>query len=132
MNKVLEKSFSKSTWMYFWQILWMCLFNWNIVYFPREILATSNRRKSSDYYLHVTLNYEYFPFTLSLPFFPLPYNCIGDVMVSVLASNAIDHGFEPWLGQTKDYKMGICCFSANHAALRRKNKDWLAQNQDNH
>jgi len=26
---------------------------------------------------------------------------------------------------------GICCFSINHAALRRKSKDWLAQNQDN-
>jgi hypothetical protein len=25
----------------------------------------------------------------------------------------------------------ICCFFAKHAALRRKSKDWLAQNQDN-
>ena len=33
--------------------------------------------------------------------------------------------------QTKDYKMGICCFSAKHAALRRKSKDWLARNQNN-
>jgi hypothetical protein len=32
---------------------------------------------------------------------------------------------------SKDYKIGICCFSAKHAALRRKNKDWLAWNQDN-
>jgi len=37
----------------------------------------------------------------------------------------------PWSGQTKDYKIGICCFSAKHEALRRKSKDWLAQNQDN-
>jgi hypothetical protein len=29
--------------------------------------------------------------------------------------------------QTKDYKIGICCFSAKHAALRRKNKDGLAR-----
>jgi len=35
------------------------------------------------------------------------------------------------LGQTKDYKIGICCFSAQHAVLRRKNKDRLSQNQDN-
>ena len=31
-------------------------------------------------------------------------------------------------------KMGfycICCFSAKHAALKRKNRDGLAQNQDN-
>jgi hypothetical protein len=31
----------------------------------------------------------------------------------------------------KDYKIGICCFSAEHAALRRKSKDWLDRNQDN-
>jgi len=35
------------------------------------------------------------------------------------------------LGKTKDYKIGICCFSAKHAALRRNSKDWLARNQDN-
>ena len=32
-------------------------------------------------------------------------NRIGDVMVSVLASSAVDHGFEPRSGQTKDYKV---------------------------
>ena len=52
-------------------------------------------------------------------------------MVSVLASSAVDRGFEPWSGQTKDYTIGVCCFSAKHAALRRKIKDWLARNQDN-
>jgi hypothetical protein len=35
------------------------------------------------------------------------------------------------LCQTKDFEIGICCFSAKYAALRRKNKDWLGQNQDN-
>ena len=50
---------------------------------------------------------------------------------SLLASSAVDPGFEPRSGQTKDYKIGICCFSAKHAALRRKSKDWLARNQDN-
>ena len=52
-------------------------------------------------------------------------------MVSVLASSAVDRGFEPRSGQSKDYKIGNCCFSAKHAALRRKNKDWLTRNQDN-
>ena len=52
-------------------------------------------------------------------------------MVSVLALSVVDHGFEPRSGQIKDYKIGICCFSAKHAALRRKSKDWLAPNQDN-
>ena len=48
-----------------------------------------------------------------------------------LALSAVDHGFETWSGQTKDYKIGICCFSAKHATLRRKSKDWLARNQNN-
>ena len=47
-------------------------------------------------------------------------------MVSVLASNVVDRGFKPRSGQTKDYKIGICCFPAKHAALRRKSEDWLA------
>ena len=51
-------------------------------------------------------------------------------MVNMLASSAVDCVFEPWLGQTKDYKIGICCFSAKHAALRRKSKDWFAWNQN--
>ena len=58
-------------------------------------------------------------------------NRIGGVMVSVLASSAVDRGFEHRSGQTKDYKIGICCFSAKHAALRKKSKDWLARNQNN-
>ena len=52
-------------------------------------------------------------------------------MISVLASSAVDRGFEPRSGQTKDYKIGIGCFSAKHAALRRKSKDWLAWNRNN-
>ena len=58
-------------------------------------------------------------------------NCIGGIMVSMLASSVVDHGFEPRSGHTKDYKIGICCFSTKHAALRRKSKDWLARNQNN-
>ena len=52
-------------------------------------------------------------------------------MVSVLASCAVDRGFEFRSGQTKDYKIGICCFSAKHAALTRKSKEGLARNHDN-
>ena len=55
---------------------------------------------------------------------------ISGVMVSLLTSSAVDRGFEPRTGQTNDYKIGICCFSAKHAALKRKCKDWLARNQD--
>ena len=52
-------------------------------------------------------------------------------MVSVLASSALDRGFEPRLGQAKDYNIGICWFSAKHASLRRKSKDWSARNKNN-
>ena len=52
-------------------------------------------------------------------------------MGCVLASSVVDRGFEPRSDQTKDYKIGFCCFSVKHAALRRKSKDWLARNQNN-
>jgi hypothetical protein len=42
-----------------------------------------------------------------------------------------NHGFEPRSGQTKDYKISMCCFSGKHTVLKRKSKDWLARNQDN-
>ena len=45
-------------------------------------------------------------------------------MVRMLASSSVDRGFESRSGQTKDYNIGICCFSAKHAVLRRKSKDW--------
>ena len=45
------------------------------------------------------------------------------IMVSVLTSSTLDCGFET--------NIGICGFSAKHAALRRKSKDWLARNQNN-
>ena len=48
----------------------------------------------------------------------------------MLASSAVDHGFESGSGQTKHYKIGICCFFTKQAALRTKSKDWLAQNQE--
>ena len=40
-------------------------------------------------------------------------------------------GSSPRSGQTKDYKIGICCFSAKHTVSRRRSKNWLARNQDN-
>ena len=52
-------------------------------------------------------------------------------MISVLASSVVHHGFDPRSGQTKNLKIGFCCFSAKHTALRRKSKDWLARNRDN-
>ena len=45
-------------------------------------------------------------------------------MVSVLASSAVDRGFQRRLDQTKDYKIGICCFFAKHAALMALTNFW--------
>jgi hypothetical protein len=56
---------------------------------------------------------------------------IGGVMVSVLSSSAVESGLEPWSGQTKDNKIGICYFSTKYTVLKRKSKDGLAQNQGN-
>ena len=53
------------------------------------------------------------------------------VMVSVHASSPKFCRFELQSGHTKDYEIGICCFTAKYAALRGRSKDWLARNQNN-
>ena len=58
-------------------------------------------------------------------------NRSGGVMVSVLASSAVDRVLKSRSGQAKDYTIGIYCFSAKRTSIRRKSKDWLARNQDN-
>ena len=57
-------------------------------------------------------------------------NRIGGVMVSVIASSVVDRGFTARSGQTKDYEIGMYCFSAKHATLRSKSKERLARNQN--
>jgi hypothetical protein len=57
--------------------------------------------------------------------------CALRMRVNIFTSSAVDRGLEARSGQTKDYNIGICFFSAKHAALRRKSKDWVARNQDN-
>ena len=76
--------------------------------------------------------FHLFPSKIKWSFSLFTYsNLIGGVIVSVLASSVVHRGFESRSGQTKDYEIGICCFSAEHAALVRKSKDWLARNQHN-
>ena len=50
-------------------------------------------------------------------------------MVSVLTSNAVDGGFSHWSGQTKDYEIGIGCFSTKHVTLKSKSNGWLVGNR---
>jgi hypothetical protein len=49
----------------------------------------------------------------------------------VLQKDYLSIPFSTASGQTIDYKIGICYFSAKHPALRRKSKYWLAWNQNN-
>jgi hypothetical protein len=51
-------------------------------------------------------------------------NRIGGIIVSMLSSIMVGHGFKFWSDQTKDFKIGAstCCLSANHAAFRGKSK----------
>ena len=56
----------------------------------------------------------------------VPFNRIGGVMVSVLASSAVDRRFDSWSGQT--IKL---VFVAKHTILKSKSKDFLARIQNN-
>ena len=62
---------------------------------------------------------------------PSLLNRMDGVTVSVLASSAVDRWFQSRSGQTKDYEIGICYFSAKQADQSSKSKDWLVLNQDN-
>jgi hypothetical protein len=57
-------------------------------------------------------------------------NRSGGEMVRVLDSSVVDRRIELRSGQPKDYEIGMRCFSAKHAALRRKSKNWLARDQN--
>ena len=51
-------------------------------------------------------------------------------MVSVFASSGNDRGIYPHSGQSTDYKIGSCYFSAKNTELNSKNKDRSARNKD--
>ena len=63
----------------------------------------------------------------------LPINC-GVIPLKVFfflwtyISNVVDHGFEP--RSVQNQRLGICGFSAKHAAFGKKSKEWLARNHD--
>ena len=87
------------------------------------------------------LPYPKIRINIQLLFLP---NRSGGVMVSVLASSAVDRGFicgvmfsvlassvvDRGFGQTNDYKIDNCCFSAKHITLRCKSKNSLVQSQN--
>jgi hypothetical protein len=57
-------------------------------------------------------------------------NRSGGEMVRVLDSSVVDRRIELRSGQPKDYEIGMRFYSAKHAALRRKSKNWLARDQN--
>ena len=66
-------------------------------------------KEFQSFVLHVpleSLNYAWYKRLTFIKF--------GQVMVGLLASSVVDRGFKPRSGQTKDYEIGICCFSAKH------------------
>ena len=48
-------------------------------------------------------------------------------MVTVL----VDREFESRSGQSKDYNTDMRCFSAKHATLKSKSKNWVSRTQNN-
>ena len=48
-----------------------------------------------------------------------------------LPHGVVNHEFEPQLGQTRYYDLGIYCFSTKHVARCGKIKEYLVQKQDN-
>jgi hypothetical protein len=89
------------------------------------------------YYAVILLKYSELSFVLNNKILKINstawcwWNRLGTRGIYTALFSAIDCEFEPRSGQTKEYTIGICCFSAKHAALKRKSKDWLARNQDN-
>jgi hypothetical protein len=55
-------------------------------------------------------------FKLAIKLYIVFWYLFGGVMVSALPSSVVDRGFESLLGQTKDYEIGICCYTTKHSA----------------
>jgi hypothetical protein len=53
-------------------------------------------------------------------------------MSRTLTSSAVDRGFDPWSGQFKDYKIGICCFSAKHCSIKEEKEPGNLALNNNH
>jgi hypothetical protein len=60
---------------------------------------------------------------IHLPFVPILTPTSAALMVSVFALSVVDRGIEPLWGQTKNYEIGICCFSGKHSELKEKIKN---------
>ena len=82
---------------------------------------------NSQYYFFLSFFNNLFELCYSYSHFSYSLDHLSGVMGRVQTSSAVDYGS----GQTKQYKIGICCFSTRHAALKSKGKYQLAWDQDN-
>ena len=101
---------------------------WYFLCVIRQILVLSfNVETNATMVFTVVRRFEFAISSIWLHYMNQPYR--GE-MVSVLDPSAVKLGSSS--GRVKpDYKIGICCFSVKHTALRRKIKYWLARNQNN-
>ena len=82
-----------------------------------KYMWSTNREQTQ----HKTI--QTFEFALNHHIFIYSISCVM-VFVFSLSEVPVYCGFEPRSGQTKDYKIGICCFSAKYAEISSKN-GWL-------
>ena len=76
-----------------------------------KILTSDNKSNTNDLHSNLILIVKVFRHLPMLVVFTSQNHNSG-IMVSVFASSAVDRSFESRSCQTKDYKIGICCFSA--------------------
>jgi hypothetical protein len=100
----------------------------NAVEYYRRIYV--NKQLKNKYFipLLLQLHVSSLCFHIVTALLTVPFHCHLANEIFSPASSVVNRGFEPRSGQTKDYAIGMCCFSVKHAALNRENKDWLARN----
>jgi len=83
-----------------------------------------NCDRPPDIFAYFTIFFKTVQIKTSLQIWYCPHywSCISGVKVSVLSLSLVDRWIEPLSSQTKDYNIGICCFSPKHAASRSKRK----------
>jgi hypothetical protein len=99
------------------------------------VLAHWNNSQRETLLLQITYRTGNYDYDLTFPGkwemgITKPWSCLWSIQVRPISTRITDNTPRQ-VFQTKDFKIGICCFSAKHAVLRRKSKDWLARNQNN-
>ena len=111
----------------------ICLKEWNV----RTSVWTMKGRSHATavilvtYYHGIELHVRVYLIFIVKDIFLSYQHRIGSIKVDFFASSTVDCWFDSCSSKTKNYKIGMCCFSSKHASLRRMSKAWLARNQDN-